>query len=270
MTSHLQFWKEREIPAGRSCLWRLGHLRMWIQRLDDAWRLASEYGESMEPMSSALVPNDVVPSVMEWQRLALVNPARSFRFTPEMPDRALVARPEERVTIPSGERVTYYCLLPTWVRFELKLATRDEWQPFDSRPTRRLADTWFGDHSSGLLGYALAVPAGRDWQRLPIGPHHVIVPVRITNSSAEHLDFERLCIRPQFLGVHASRHELWSNAIDVVFHGAARESTIRYDPRPPSEAVGSRSIATPREKAERSLVGITFSHPSPSDFRSRL
>ncbi len=270
MTSHLQFWNDRDVPDGRTCLWRLGTLRMWIQRLEDSWRLAREYGTSSEQMNTSLVPNDVVPDKLEWQRLSLVKPARAFRLLPEMADRPLVARPEERVIIPSGESVTYYCLLPTWVRFSLAPAATGEWMSFGAWPTRELAGTWFGDHASGVLGYALGIPAGRDWEQLPVGPHHVIVPVRITNGSAEHLDFERLCVRPQFLGIYAARHELWANAIDVAFHGSTRESTVRYDPHAPAEAVGAKAVAAPRERAERSLVGITFSHPSPNDFRSRI
>lgn len=270
MTSHLHFWKPRDVPRGRTCLWRLGSLRLWIQRTETGWRIASEHGTTFDQMNASVVPNDVVPSGLEWQSLAWNSKSMAFSVRPELPERPVVAKPEERIIIPAGERITYYCLLPCWVRFVLEGPGGSVPLQFAAWPTRHLSDTWFGDHATGTLAYALAFPAGQDWSELPIGPHHVIVPVRIENDSVEHLDFERLCLRPQYLGVYAAGSVMWSSAVNVLYHGPTRASSLHYDTDQPKEAGRASLVAEPPERASRSLAGFTFSQPSPSDFRSNL
>jgi len=272
MNSHQQFWTPREVPAGRTCLWRLGALRLWVQRETGGWRIAYEEGTSYDQMNASLVPDDVVPTVLDWHSLAWSGKGRAFTMRPELPDRPVVAKPEARVIVPAGELVTYYCLLPCWARFQLEDAPVHGGGPlcFEAWPTRRLSDTWFGDHTSGVLAYALAFPAGPDWSELPIGPHHVIVPVRIENESVEHLDFERLCLRTRSLGLYAAGRVLWSSAITVRYQGPHRASSLLYDNAAPKEAgKNAKLIAEPVERATRTLAGITFSSPSSSDFRSR-
>ncbi|MFP4540868.1 MAG: hypothetical protein ACLFR7_04500 [Opitutales bacterium] len=264
-----QFWRPRELATDRTCLWRLGALRLWIRRDELAWRLAEEYGETFDQMNASVVPHDVVPERLEWHTIALERTHPHFFLRPELPDLPVVARPDEPVVVPAGEHMTYYCLLPAWARFCLYKEDQTTLQAFEAWPTRRLSRTWFGDPANGLLGYALAFPFVRDWQALAILPQHVIVPVRIENASGEHLSFERLCLRPQHMGIYAGSRDLWASAVEVVFHGVNRASSLHYGTTCPREASGARLVSAARERAERSLAGITFSAPSPNDFRSR-
>jgi hypothetical protein len=269
--SHPQFWRAREVPPGKTCLWRLGGLRLWMQRNEPGWRIAREMGTSFDQMNVSLVPNDVAPSELEWQTIAWAGKGNHFLMRPEPPDRPVVARPEERVIVPGGERVSYYCLMPCWVRFHLgESASGNGLLRLPPWPTRPLSDTWFGDHAAGVLSYALAFPAGRVWSELPIGPHHILVPVRIENDSLEPLAFERLCLRPQYLGIYAAGPVLWASAVEVRYHGPQRASSLLYETRAPVEAHAATLVTEPAERASRSLAGFTFASPSPSDFRSRL
>lgn len=220
-------------------------------------------------MNASLVPDDVVPKALDWISIAGKGTGQAFTMRPEMPDRPVVAKPETRVIIPGGERVTYYCLLPVWVQFQLGGGDEKASLQFSSWATRTLSDTWFGDHAGGVLAYALAFPAEREWSELPIAPHHVVVPVRIENESVEHLAFERLCLRTRYLSIFAAGRVLWSNSIRVVYNGPTRESSLFYGTEVPPEAGNAYRVTGPKEQATRSVVGVTFSSPSSNDFRSQ-
>jgi hypothetical protein len=53
-----------------------------------------------------------------------------------------------------------------------------------------------------------------------------VCPVLIRNQAFVDLDFQRICIRVEYLSVYRGRTRLWTNLVEVQFHGEDLNSTI--------------------------------------------
>jgi hypothetical protein len=257
MRSLQQFWSVRRIGEDRVTLARLGALRLWVARADKEWGYAFEHGEPSTIQDIAQVPEDVVPRELEWTNMLFRDAPREFAFRAVTPDRPVVVKPAHPVSIPPGETGTFFVPVPVFVRM-LLIEGREE-QVLGTVPSRPLSDTWFGTTTEGVLCYSLPCPAGMDIGQLEPLPHQIICPLEVQNRSDDLLMFEKLCLRPGYVGLYCGNTHLWSSTIRIQNEGLFSSTTIRYGGGMPPFEEGLVQISKPEKREEKGLHRLTFS-----------
>lgn len=252
-----QFWSQRRIGEDRVSLARLGPLRLWMARADKEWGFAFEHAELSDVLDIAQVPEDVVPSNLDWRNTLFGTAPREFIFKPAVPDRSVVVKPTYPVLIPEGESGTFYVLMPVFVRIIVNLGKNE--LELGVIPSRLMSDTWFGTATEGEFSYSLPFSAERDFSVLKIYPHHIVCQVDIQNRSHENLIFEKLCFRPQYAGLFCGDRHLWSSRVRIQHEGYFKGAQVRYRTSPPELEPNLLKLADPQKREEKGLSRLTFS-----------
>jgi len=250
LKSNLQFWIQREMPADKVCLWRLGNLRLWILREDSEWALAEENGES-HLIDCTFVPPDVTPQNVEWKIFAFDRIHRNFFLEPHVPDRPVVLRPDFPVTLPPGESALYFARIPIHVQFKVIKTTGTQEEPIllSQIASYRMSDTWFGSPEEGEFCYAARMTARRNLDDLEAAPNHLVVPLELHNESRIDLRFEKVCLRLQYSDIFAGRMHLWGNRVKVTYRGKEPLSEVSYGKEAPDFEPALKRIVSSVEKA---------------------
>jgi len=256
MRSLRQFWSVRRINDDRVTLIRLGSLRLWLARAEREWGYAVEHGELSQVMDIAQVPEDVVPKDLAWTATLFKDAPREFFLRPVLPDRPLVVKPQGAAVIPDGEDATFYILLPAHI--EMVVSASGHEVVLGSVPSRTLSDTWFGPPTEGELCYSLPFNTEQDEQDLSPLPHDIVWPVEIRNRSSEDLRFEKLCLRPNYVGLYSGDTHLWSSPVSITRESSFKGTAVRYSKTPSTLEADLMELAKPRKREDRIFSRLTF------------
>ena len=125
-------------------------------------------------------------------------------------------------------------------------------------PLRELSSTWFGDPDNGILSYSLPKGSyGSLGSNNPKG-YEIICPVRITNSSTGQLDFQRLCLHVDFLGIYYGQNYLYTNETRVRYKGENIISDIHYTNQPPPSVENTKQLSSPRNQEKSNVFKKSF------------
>lgn len=235
---------------------RLGPLRLWMARAEREWGFAFEHGDGTDVQDIAQIPEDVVPSGLNWTKVLFEKAPREYQLRPAVPDRPVVVKPTFPVLIPEGEYGTFYCLLPCFVKILVSEGKKEN--ELITLASRKLSDTWFGTPTDGELCYSLPFTAERDLADLKPLPHHIICPIEVHNRSEEGLVFEKLCFRPRYIGIYCGDSRLWSSRVNITHEGSYKGTTVRYRNAPPDGEPNLVQISKPLKREERGLSRLTF------------
>lgn len=229
VTSTPSFWKKTLSPGDAPLVVTAGELRFSLRVDDGDWffGLCRDRGERMPSIETGVTE---FPEKTTWQRLGSVGDLPKIHLAPTYPDRAVVVRPEVPFSVLPGERVQFYVGVPVSIR----LVSPNDF-PLLQVPVQTLSNTWFGLPTDGELAYAIRTRARRDVTTFSINPLRVICPVRVKNQSKELLNFERICIRPQFLSLYEDALlGLWANESSMIVRSAKEASRVAYSRSAPA------------------------------------
>jgi hypothetical protein len=153
-----------------------------------------------------------------------------LQLAPSLQDRAVVVSSDITLKILPGSNALFFVGIPVWVRVHIGARKDTELAEI---PTRILSNTWFGDPTTGELCYSLKSRAGRDIGHIPASPHKAICPVRLVNSSAGKLDFQKLNIHVEHLRVFAGKTRLWTNEVSIRFFGEDQPGQVDFPSKVP-------------------------------------
>jgi len=260
-----RFWLEKKLAPGKVALARLGTLRIWLARAAREWGVAVEYGDALPIIDHAQVPPDVVPEGLSWTHIAFHDAPSNFAFKPGTPDRAVVVRPPHPVTIPIGERATFFARVPVWITI---LTGEKQDLEMGTVPSQVLSDTWFGDYAEGLLCYSLPLTAQRDAEAHEVLPHHIVCPIEVMNKGNDPLVFEKLSLRVDYLTLFGGERHLWSSPLQIVHEDKGRSSRVEYSTKPPAMEKDLEKLVEAKKSPERGLSRLVFQPSMSSDFKS--
>lgn len=280
MKANRDFWTIRTLPPDQVCLWRLGHLRLWILREESEWAVAAEQSAG-DLIDCTFVPQDVCPKNLDWKIFAFGSVFSRFYLEPTAPDRPVVFSPDKPVTLPPGQGALYFARIPAFVKLFVitEAAGKESEAPppasvkgyeqgkTEEPPNPRtllhtfasesLSDTWFGTAQEGELSYAARMSASRNLDDLSASPSHFVVPVELTNRSKIDLLFERLCLRLDRTALYAGQQHLWTSAVRVDYRGKEPLSQVTYLSGTPSFEPALRLLAEPATGGEN-LIRRSF------------
>lgn len=165
-------------------------------------------------------------------------------LSPALPDRAVVVRLDERLSVLPGEDVTFYMIVPLWLRLELTEGAKF----LSELPTFRMSDTWFGPMSSfGSLCYAAPTELMLDLRQVPLRPHCVITAITIRNLGTTQLKLDRLQIPfPRLSLFYSQRTGFWTDRLTLERREDDEMANLKLDRQPPPEAAPTQFVTGPR------------------------
>lgn len=260
------WWGSFTIPIGQAGRFRIGPLAIKVLRLANEWQVRREHPEdgnertvsaevpappsrAAQTLDSMLLrPNkegaDAVrdPPEMTVTRYATASDTPKLRILPVLPDRTVVTRPENPLTILPETRVTLYVGSPVWVRL-----LQGENEMLGDLPVLPSKEAWLGPNTrEGELCYAT-----RTYGRLVLddaiqAPHRVMTAVAIANTSQQPFVCERVNLPVRRLSVYASEDgRLWTEAVTMERSGEL--ARIVVDAKPPAVAAGAVRVTGPRD-----------------------
>jgi hypothetical protein len=232
-------------------------LTVWLKRSGEDWYLASRRSDKetapgpLREIKESRIPKD--PSFSRW---VVGGDLSTVQFIPAMPDRSIVVRPAAPLRVPADRDALFFTSIPVWVRVT---AGSPEGITLCELPSLILSNTWFGEPTAGELCYALRTGAVRTLEEIETRAYAAICPVTVRNRAPKELNFERLCVRVEYLSVYQSPDRLWTNELDVRFQGEEQSSQITIGREAPGYAKQLTKVCGARQPAERTLLKQSFS-----------
>ena len=261
-----RWWGSVTLPVGGVARWRAGPSTVVAQRRASDWRVWHEAGTDAYAVDAERVrrveeePPDTSPSA----RFSFAETPDTITVHPALADRPVIVRPESRLSIPPGERVTLHVSSPVWMALQLKVRRPKRGSKGPSPvvltelPTSRPTDTWFGPSTrEGELCYAVRTAARTDVADLPLRPHRAVTPVTIENQAATPMEIARIEAPMPFLALHVDREgRLWTDAV-LVTRQADDDTAVKVTPGAPT---GGERLAEPRDtRSFGQTISKTFS-----------
>jgi len=246
-------WTPRPVEPGRCYHWQIGPLDLWIEHSGGEWRIASATaGEDGRVGVAELAEK---PPDIEWRRWSADVDAPQVALMPVFPDRSVIVRPDEKLSIMPKNEALFFVSVPVWIRV---LVGKKEPVALCEEPSVVLSKSWFGTPTEGESCYALRTAAQRVVDDLPCEPHRAVCPVRIRNGWSESLLFERFCLRVRHLAIFAGAEHMWATQCNVKYHGGGAKSGIVYGKNAPDFDRADKAVGEARQPAGKGFFLRTF------------
>jgi len=224
-------------------------------RPQELWT-AHSYSELKEgdDLKSQAMHQTTTPS---WSRWPLIDTPREVEFTPALPDRSVVVKPDFPLRLTPAQTARVFVRIPLWITLRV---IAEAPTTLATLPTMLLSNTWFGSFTGGELCYWVSSSARRQFVSDPAKPHLVICPVRILNDSGEELRFEKLCLRVETLGLYrATDGQHWTDETEVRFKGELEGSEVLASGASKDMPANSLRLAEPRRPLRKGFATRAFS-----------
>lgn len=243
------WWRPTRLEANSRCRWRLGPLRLIVERTTVEWRIGARTdGDAMDEtleaaIEAASTPLDAEEIGWGWSRFATSSTADTLTICPLMADRPVVVRPIEQTTLLPHEEVTFYVSSPAWIGVRAgapAVALREvaSWRP---------SDTWFGGTTGGELCYASRSRGRRELDPVEQSRMRPITPLVLANPTDAPLDITRVSLPAPNLTIFADdAHQLWTESVRLVAGADAGLAHVELARQAPAEAAGAVRVCEPR------------------------
>lgn len=254
MFNYQQLWKPHVIKENQTLDLSLGSLRLLIYRGTRDWHVAYETEDGADERCSISISTGPFDPDRDWTRWIVDEQIEHIQLKPQLPDRPLIVRPEMPMCLMPKQSVQFFISIPVWlaITFGTKLEQVVE------IPTTTLSNSWFGPFTEGELCYAVKTKAKSHQHDLGSRAHRVMFPLEIRNASKERLNFERLCVRPQFLNIFQGKTRMWTSKGRVSYRGEDVWSRIVYSSLAPDFDEANILLGHARESMERGAILKTF------------
>lgn len=171
-------------------------------------------------------------------RFLLSDSEEKVRVSPQLADRAVVARPMMPTELLPKQRTTLFISTVLWAR----VAVGE--QPLAELATVRLSDTWFGANTRhGELCYASQTRALLNLDNVQYSPFRAITPITIDNQGVDNVRLDRINVPVPHLTLYCDGERFWTSALRVLRETNLATANLHIDNKPPNHAT---QIAPPR------------------------
>jgi len=251
-----RWWGEYRLDEGAHGSWQLGALRLWVRRDRHDWHLVSGWDAGGNGVVVRVPSAEPPPEAGFHHHFGIRAPAAHLGLAARLPDRPLVWRPAQALSIAPHEEITLYLRTPLWLALQMG-GEAALWET----PLRRLSDTWFGspteaggDAYSADREVLFELDDAHD-------PLHAITPIVIRNSASALLHLERLNLPVPFLSLFVDEMaRVWTQQVTLERDEEDEElALLRIGKGAPMEAGYASLLAGPRVEEEKHLMFQAFS-----------
>jgi len=229
-----------------------------VEHYEREWHLLPVYHrEAEEPVGFSLRDKTEKPFSTEWKHY-LLREGNLAAPAPVMPDRAVILRPDRVLVIPPDEKAQFFVSLPAAFRLSVGVSAVGRMKLLCEYPIVPMPGAWFGDPVSGELCYFSEARFFPVPSQIPRSPLHAVCPLLISNESDKELQFDRICLHTEFLGVYRSLERFWTNEVNVLFRGPEHVTQILPSKSPPQFEGAARLVSRPRQAVENWYFKRTF------------
>ncbi|MBD3646782.1 MAG: hypothetical protein HUJ31_04865, partial [Pseudomonadales bacterium] len=158
--------------------------------------------------------------------------------------RPVVARPNQPVHLPPGQKTTLYVGTSLWLCLK-----RGDTTLLDI-PVGRLSDTWFGPNTRrGELCFACQTHARLSMDGVAANPWKAITPVTVRNESPDALMLDRINLPVPNLALYRGKDRYWTSGIKITQRGPGSLGEIEVKRGAPSECEAPEELASARQPA---------------------
>ena len=254
MPDYHQLWKPHAIGHNQTLDLCLGSLHLWVHRGREEWYIAHENEPENEDRFSVGTSDALFDTNRDWTRWTLGGNIENIQLKPRLPDRPLIVRPEMPMCLMPKQSVQFFVGIPIWMA--ITFGAKQE--QVTEVPTMPLSNSWFGSFTEGELCYAMKTTAKLHQEDLILSAQRAVFPVEIRNASHEKLNFERLCLRPQFLNIYQGDSCMWTSKARVSYRGEEVWSRMVYSSLAPDYDNAKRLLGKARESLQRGALLKTF------------
>ncbi|MBT8042711.1 MAG: DUF432 domain-containing protein [Pontiella sp.] len=254
MMDYQEIWTPHAVEREQALELGLGPLRVWIHRGQQEWHIAHETEPGYDERCSVSVSNAPFCAERDWTRWILDDQVQRIQLKPQLPDRPLIVRPEMPMCLMPKQSVQFFIGIPVWlsITFGTKHGQAIE------IPSMTLSNSWFGPFTEGELCYSMKTTAKLHQQDLLPCAHRVVFPLEVRNASQEKLNFERFCLRPQYLNIFQGKTRLWTSKGRVSYRGEDNWSRIVYAANAPEFDEAGHMLGKAREVMQHGSLLKTF------------
>ncbi len=193
--------------------------------------------------------------LQSWTRWALNRKDAVIEAWPIMPDLQVIVRPEYPFSLSPGATVKVFTRIPVWVGI---FAHDPRKHKLTETPTVMLSKTWYGDFTDGVMCYWIATAARREISKDVLNDYTAVASLHIRNESETDLKIEKLSIRVDRLSLYDSEGFLWTDEMDIRYHGEDQHSEITMSGKAPKELKNPKLVTSPRDPVKKSFAERTF------------
>ncbi|MDH5638155.1 MAG: hypothetical protein OEZ04_06655 [Nitrospinota bacterium] len=248
------WWGEYSFETGQIQSWKIGPIKLYIQRLQNEWLFAFKREDVSANVKLGWERNrdlTEIPDDCEVERYAFKEAPSIISLIPKLAGKQVITRPTTPFTLMPNEQVTVYAGTPVWVKIE----TVNPKVKLTSISTRRLSDTWFGKSTTkGELCYSTKTKCRIRQEEVPMSANRAVTPVRITNLSSKKLELKEISLPMPYLSLFKSSDgNLWTSPASIIREKVGDKITVAFSRTPPKEMEGAELVAE-AEKKEKSNV----------------
>jgi hypothetical protein len=256
------FWNQFHLENEQIGHWKMGPLSLWVKRFTHEWRIWYYY-ETKErqehhyhyelPCNSSSLP----PDNAEVRRFGVHHTNSALIFTPVLPDKPIVARPEIPFYILPQEEVHVFVGIPLWIRIETKDRTT-----LAEIPVYRLSKTWFGDPAAeGELCYFTAISSRLNLKEITEKYHRAISTILIQNQSRQNLLLERVKLPTLHLALFKNQRQLfYTQSLVIECEKGGDMAQLRLNHTPPEDVGKTETIFPARAPLKENIITKTLNH----------
>jgi len=254
------------VKHGQTRGFRIGPMTLWIQRLENEWRIAHE--DSLDPMDESLNLETETPeqSILETKnavRFSFADDSEEITFSARLADRPVVTRSEYSLNVPAHEEVTAYVSTPLW----MVISAGRKPKLLLEMPLYRPSDTFFGPSTlEGELCYASEAFYRLKLDNQPMLPHRAVTAVLVRNQSDKALSLDLIKLPAPNLSLYRIGENMFCTQ-DIVYTRTEGDDFASLDLRqkpgitkgPAGDKIKALLVSKPREKVTGNIVTRAFS-----------
>lgn len=177
-----------------------------------------------------------------------------LRASAKLATRPVVARPNQPLHLPSGEKVTLFVGIPLW--FSL---ARDDDVLLDE-PVALLSDTWFGpDTRNGEVCYACPTHARLSMEGVARSVFKAITPVEIRNEGEAPLIVDKVNLPIPNLALYRDARHHWTSQVTITSTSVQTGAEVHVSSGSPRHAKSPIELSPPRRKLEGGILNKAMS-----------
>jgi len=256
----MELWKPAFIGPSQTLHSQIGPFSLCVKRCADELYVAHHRHEADsldgEPykISRPLGNSTLDETKFDWSRWIIGDKLDTIQLLPIMPDRPVVVKSEMPIKIPAGHQARFFVSIPIWLRLTASCASNIE---ICELPSVILSSMWFGDPTAGELCYTLRTRARRTLENAQARPYRALCPVTVINSSGCQLDFQRICIRVEYLKIYQGS-QLYTNSVLIKYHNQDGTTEISYGSSGPDFEQNIAMLSDSRMPFRQSLLKRSF------------
>jgi hypothetical protein len=253
-------WNRIPTPPGEERMLCFGGSRLWILRRETGWALALQSAGLSDSFAEHGLPHEgdlsygpgSKPEEIPWSDYYVDDPEDWLTAELSLPDKPIAAHPLQPILLPDGEKALFTTPIP----LELHLKTARMERELIKVPSMILSKSLFGEPDTGEIVYSSPLEVYHRDAEIIMPGYCARCDMRVLNISGGLLDFSRVCIRVEYLGLYREGRACATDEIIFAFRGAEQASSLSFSRR--SESPDCQRLSSPRIAGYGNLIRKSF------------